>query len=344
MRRAVAVILCLSLILAGCGPATMLPAPVASSAPAAPTAPTVLFVVPATLPPWPTATATPIPTAAPTQTPTPTPTPIPPPLAGTLTIDPSQVRPGQTILVRLRTSLPATATVSLNGEPIPMFPRWACQEHTTVAGIWFWSASGSQVLAATLYDRWGRSATISSTIEVVPADYPVEHLQLLPGREALLDPHLLEDEWALIRPVLEEVTPLHLWVGRFITPTEGYVSSPYGVMRAYNGGPPSGYHNGLDIANVTGTPVVAPARGRVVFAATLQARGNCVIVDHGWGVHSSFFHMSEILATVGEMVEAGQPIGKIGATGLVTGPHLHWELRVGMIAVDPQEWIQRSLP
>jgi murein DD-endopeptidase MepM/ murein hydrolase activator NlpD len=335
MRRAAIAALCI-LFLAGCAPATV--------PPATPAGTTVLFVPPATPRPWPTATATPLPTATPTATPTPSPTPTPPPLTGTLAVEPVQVYPGHTIVVRLTSSLPATAQAYLNGEALLLFPKWASTEHTALAGIWFWSDAGRQVISATLQDDLGRSTTLSSTIEVVPGDYPLENIQLLPGREALLDPKVLDEEWALVSPVLEEVTPRRLWEGLFITPTHGYVSSPFGVMRSYNGGPPSGYHNGLDIANITGTLVVAPARGRVVFAARLQVRGNCVILDHGWGVHSSFFHMSEILVNVGDVLDVGQPIGKIGATGLVTGPHVHWEMRVGMIAVDPQEWVRRTFP
>jgi murein DD-endopeptidase MepM/ murein hydrolase activator NlpD len=101
----------------------------------------------------------------------------------------------------------------------------------------------------------------------------------------------------------------------------------------------------MDIANVNGTPIYAPARGRVALAKTgYVARGGAVIIDHGWGVHSGYWHMDEVLVQPGQMVEAGQLIGRMGAQGMVTGPHLHWEEHVGMISTDPQQWLDRDWP
>mgnify|MGYP000855231580 CR=1 FL=1 len=134
-------------------------------------------------------------------------------------------------------------------------------------------------------------------------------------------------------------TPQVLWNGRFNWPLEAAVTSAFGTRRNYAGRFLS-YHAGIDLRGATGEPVYAPADGVVVAAETLQVRGNTVIVDHGAGVISGFFHLSAMGVTPGQVVAAGEQIGLVGATGLVTGSHLHWEVRVGGIAVEPREWVE----
>ncbi len=337
MRRLlVATLLCLLLSLLGCT-ATTTPRQAQWT------------LLPATiLPPTATPTARPIPTPTsthtPTAIPTPTHTPTPPPLFGTLEVEPAEVYPGRTLLVRLHSTAPATPSAFLADEGLRLFPLGEGEQYAAVVGIWIWSEPGQRTLSATWQDALGREATVTTTVEVLPGEYPVENINLPPGRESLLDPQIIEEEWAYVRPILEEITPERLWEGSFITPTEGYVSSPYGTLRSYNDGPPSSSHNGVDISNITGTLIIAPAKGRVVLAERLQVRGYTIILDHGLGVHTSYFHMSALEVEVGDLVDQGQPIGRIGATGLVTGAHLHWELRLGMITVDPLEWVHRELP
>jgi len=329
MQRALPVVtLCLILFLLGCGPT--------GGHPPTQSASTLSRVLQATL--TPTRTPTPKPTA------TRTPTPTPPPLLGTLEIDPPELLPGRTLLVRLTSSLPASASASLEQVPLMLFSDESGTRYTALVGLSVWTSSGPQILRATLQDARGRVSTVTATVEVLPTDYPVEYIELLPGREELLDPEIIEEEWARLRPILETVTPERLWEGVFISPTHGYITSYFGAMRSYDGGPPSSYHNGVDISNITGTVVLAAARGRVVLAEPLKVRGGAVILDHGWGVHSGYLHFSEILVQEGDIVEQGQPIGKIGASGLVTGAHLHWEIRLGLTPVDPLEWLWRAFP
>jgi len=99
----------------------------------------------------------------------------------------------------------------------------------------------------------------------------------------------------------------------------------------------------VDIAAGEGTPVIAAAAAVVALAEPLQVRGNAVILDHGAGVHSAYYHLSRIDVAVGEPVRQGQQIGLVGATGLSTGAHLHWEVRVGEIFVNPLEWTERAM-
>jgi murein DD-endopeptidase MepM/ murein hydrolase activator NlpD len=100
----------------------------------------------------------------------------------------------------------------------------------------------------------------------------------------------------------------------------------------------------LDFCGGVGDNIFAPARGEVVFSGPLTVRGNTTVIDHGWGVYSVYMHQSEILVETGDLVEAGQLIGLVGATGRVTGPHLHWEIWAGGVQVDPMPWLQVSYP
>src|SRR5690606_32787201 len=93
-----------------------------------------------------------------------------------------------------------------------------------------------------------------------------------------------------------------------------------------------------------GDEILAAAAGRVVLAEKLTVRGNTVFLDHGAGVVTGYFHMSEIAVQPGQFVEPGELLGKVGATGLVTGPHLHWEVRVNGLWVDPTPWLERTFP
>lgn len=134
-----------------------------------------------------------------------------------------------------------------------------------------------------------------------------------------------------------------LWQGPFIWPLTGGITSNFGARRSHTDGVWS-YHEGIDIAGPFGAPVVAANRGRVVAAGVGLGGANWVVIDHGLGVHSVYLHFSEVKVEVGDLVNKGQVIGLVGSTGLSTGPHLHWEMRVSGTAVDPVEWTQRSFP
>lgn len=131
-----------------------------------------------------------------------------------------------------------------------------------------------------------------------------------------------------LREIYDTVTPERLWDGPFRMPLVGdFKGSNFGKRRVLNGHPGSP-HGGTDFPAPTGTPVHASQRGRVVLAEELFFSGNTVVVDHGLGIYTFYCHFSQIDAKVGEMVDAGTVLGKVGATGRVTGPHLHWALEV----------------
>ena len=116
-------------------------------------------------------------------------------------------------------------------------------------------------------------------------------------------------------------------------------TSPYGSRRTYGNSPTITAHAGEDFSAAAGTPVLAPAAGTVVLAEPLFVRGNAVVLDHGGGVYTGYWHLSELNVQPGEQVAAGQQLGAVGSTGLSTGAHLHWEMRVGGLPVDPLQWL-----
>ena len=129
---------------------------------------------------------------------------------------------------------------------------------------------------------------------------------------------------------------------RFAGPLEGDYprSSPFGSRRTYEPNPAVSAHEGEDFSAPAGTPVTAPAEGVVVLAEPLFVRGNAVVLDHGSGVFTGYWHLQELAVQQGDRVEAGQLLGRVGSTGLSTGAHLHWELRVGGVSVDPLQWVE----
>jgi murein DD-endopeptidase MepM/ murein hydrolase activator NlpD len=125
-----------------------------------------------------------------------------------------------------------------------------------------------------------------------------------------------------------------LWEGVFVPPVPQPANSAFGTRTILNGEPRSP-HSGADFGSPTGTPVKAPNAGRVVLADSLYYTGNTIVIDHGLGLYSLFAHLSEIDVHVDNMVKTGDVIGTVGATGRVTGPHLHWSVRVNGARIDP---------
>jgi hypothetical protein len=132
-------------------------------------------------------------------------------------------------------------------------------------------------------------------------------------------------------------SPLPLWDGRFALPVKGDLTSKFGNRRSFNGELKS-VHFGADLRANTKTPIHAANAGKVIFARETFMGGNLVIVDHGAGVFSSYAHLSKIEVTVGQALKKGDQIGMAGATGRVTGPHLHWGIRASGLAVDPHQF------
>jgi murein DD-endopeptidase MepM/ murein hydrolase activator NlpD len=195
-------------------------------------------------------------------------------------------------------------------------------------------AGPSALLVATLRD--GRS--IEAPLAIAPRAWQIERVDAdfranVPAAEFT---RRREPELARIAAAKAVETAAGGWRQDFIWPVTGRISGRFGSQRVYRGQPGS-YHSGLDIAGGAGTTYVAPADGTVVLAAAepFTLEGYLLIVDHGMGLNSAFLHSSELLVREGEVVRQGQPLGRIGATGRATGPHLHWGLTWRGRRLDP---------
>ncbi|HEX6268942.1 MAG TPA: LysM peptidoglycan-binding domain-containing protein [Anaerolineales bacterium] len=192
----------------------------------------------------------------------------------------------------------------------------------------------------------GERFAFSQSVLIQDANFPYD--PSLDVNSVTIDPAVTEPEQELWESLGVAVTPEKMWDGLFASPVPPDFrqcwTSLFGNRRSYNGGPYDSFHSGLDFCGRVGTELYAAAPGRVVYTDSLIVRGGVVIIDHGWGVYTAYDHLSEIIVQPGNMVQPGQLIGLGGATGRTTGPHLHWEVWVGGVQVNPVDWLTRAYP
>jgi len=180
------------------------------------------------------------------------------------------------------------------------------------------------------------SITCAATIIVREGKFPTEHLTVAPN---FVEPNpeqlaKAQSDQKKLRELYASISPEKLWTGKFRIPLDGVkTGGNFGRRRVLNGKSNSP-HSGVDLSSPTGTPVHAAQSGRVVLAEELYFSGNTVLIDHGLGIYTLYGHFSEIDAKPGDEVKVGDVIGKVGATGRVTGPHLHWGLEIDRARVN----------
>lgn len=269
----------------------------------------------------------------PAQATNPSTAPVTAPDTPEVTLQPTNPRLGDTILVVTRTPEgAATPTVTFDGTTYPTFAIGENRYRT--------------LLPTTPLDRPGRKViqvkvgetTRNLAVGLRNRSFPTQRIWVRGGGSDGTD-----REFDLVDAFKQRVSPEKFWSGTFAHPASGSVTSVYGVRRYYNGVFANDYyHRGVDYAGPTGSPVRAPAAGRVTLIGResqgFVLHGNTVGIDHGQGVASIFIHLSRIDVREGDTVQPGQVIGGIGATGSATGPNLHWGLFVSGKSVDPDPW------
>jgi murein DD-endopeptidase MepM/ murein hydrolase activator NlpD len=187
---------------------------------------------------------------------------------------------------------------------------------------------------------------ISGHLAVAGRSFSVQRLTLPKGLVEL-DPEterraLAEGE--RLRALYRAISPERLWRGRFIRPVAGEEpGSGFGARRIING-LPRAPHSGIDYSAPTGAPVLAANRGRVALVAEFFFPGRLAILDHGLGLYTLYFHLDRVEVRQGQLVEKGDLVGAVGATGRATGPHLHFGAHVGEARVDPEGLLALDLP
>jgi murein DD-endopeptidase MepM/ murein hydrolase activator NlpD len=273
---------------------------------------------------------------------------LPPGPIRSISISPAVARQGETVAVQIHVdaSQPLSLSLKLDPQIAPLFPIGAEELVGLVAVhaltdpgyVWLdlsWQGAGEAI-----------SQTLRWPIPVIEAGYPTYDIILPDDKGDLLAPELVQAELERMIALWSEVSepPSARWLFQRPIAPDYLTSAPFGQRRSYNSGPVSGFHAGQDFAAPAGVPVYAPAAGVVVLADPLQVRGNAVLIDHGDGVFSGYWHLTDIVAQVGQQVQPGDLLGHVGTTGLSTGNHLHWELRVNGFAVDPMQWLTTRFP
>ncbi|WP_340588276.1 M23 family metallopeptidase [Erythrobacter alti] len=179
---------------------------------------------------------------------------------------------------------------------------------------------------------------VRSPVAVSPRNWDIERVDiaLRPSGSSAAFMRRRQPELDAIWDARTANSPTTGWKDDFVWPVTGRISGRFGSQRIYRGEPGS-YHSGLDIAQPTGTPFVAPASGIVTLAtdSPFSIEGYLLIIDHGQGLNSAFLHLSRIDVREGDRVERGQTLGAIGSSGRATGPHLHWSIKWHLARLDP---------
>ncbi len=269
-----------------------------------------------------------------------------------ISLSSTPLKQGETVIIRIATTESVNFSGTLAGKKL-IFYAEADNNYIALQGIPRLSVPGKYTFLLTGISPDQNSLAFEQGI-------------LLGNRARIEDPRLIVDpattDSEIVRAenelveetVRKALSPDKLWDENFQEPIDvpnGYYLDPhcitdrFGNLRAYNDGAYDFYHTGLDLSACGNTlNVYAVAKGRVILSESLIVRGNYVMIDHGWGVLTAYGHLKETYVSNGEVVDKGQLIGLIGNTGRVTGPHLHWEVWVNGVLVDPLQWLGSNFP
>ncbi len=229
----------------------------------------------------------------------------------------------------------ATVEGSLSGRPLAFFPYAGGQ--AALVGLDLETRPGAQPWRVGVVEPGRAPRTARGTVQVLRRSFPVERLQL---QRAMVDLDPETERRAVaegkrLQTLYRTLTPERLWRGRFTRPVAGTEpGTGFGARRVING-QPRAPHGGADFSAPKGTPIVAVNSGRVALVAEFFFPGRFVVLDHGLGLYTLYFHLDEVAVVEGQRLERGQTLGTVGATGRATGPHLHFGAQLGAARVDP---------
>lgn len=253
--------------------------------------------------------------------------------------------PGEVIRVAIQEKQPLSRVrIEFSGKIYNLKKHVAPTQWMTLIGLDLDMEPGIYFMNLTFLYQGGKIEKYKEAVKVEPKEFPVKHLwvdekYVTPPAEVI---ERIQVESALVSSLYKIYSQEWYGDGKFIVPCTGKASPNFGERRFFNEKPRSP-HSGVDISAITGTPVHASNSGKVLLATNLYYSGNTVIIDHGLGVISMYCHFSKIDVERGQFVNKGDKIGEVGATGRVTGPHLHWGIKVLNSRVDPFSLISLDL-
>lgn len=222
----------------------------------------------------------------------------------------------------------STAALTLAGKPVPV----------AADGSFFIAFDRDAPPTATLLATRSDGNVVTRLLTISPRAWKIENINVArqPGGPSTDFMAIRQPELTRIAAARKIASDSQGWRQQFIWPAKGRLSGQFGSQRVYRG-EPGAYHSGTDIAGGAGATFVAPADGVVILAAEtpFSLEGHLLMIDHGMGLNSAFLHCSALLVKEGDRVRQGQPIGRIGATGRATGPHLHWSIKWRDARLDP---------
>lgn len=179
----------------------------------------------------------------------------------------------------------------------------------------------------------------TQSIIVTSRNYAVQHMTIPQGTvDATMNNPQGPKNWAeRIKVLWETYDEEKYWTETFLQPCFARISTQFGLYRYTNNNPNPSRHTGIDIAAATGTPIQASNAGRIVRAESIIYTGNTVVIEHGGGLKTYYYHMNDLQVKEGDLVERGQVVGTVGSTGYSTGAHLHFEVKIGKYSVSPWE-------
>ncbi|SCY33081.1 M23 family metallopeptidase [Alkaliphilus peptidifermentans] len=200
----------------------------------------------------------------------------------------------------------------------------------------YWVKTGDYPLEIYLESNSENQLIYQGSLEIINRDFRKQYLVIDSKIEEATRNDAAYEEFAkYFTPVRKNSEPSKLWEGDFIIPVEGRLTTEYGMMRFVNGSLASSPHSGLDLAAPKGTPILASNGGKVVLSMNLILTGETIVIDHGLGFFTVYYHMDQRYSIEGDMVTKGETIGTVGSTGFSTGPHLHWTTSYYTTNIDP---------
>ena len=246
------------------------------------------------------------------------------------------VRPGEVIRLDVAYAAPSDRVVAtVLGHEVAFYPDPDHKTWHALVGLDLDTRPGKYAVTIGAIRLGQPALTATHQLRVIPKQFPTRRLRVAdryvnPPASAL---ERIQRESQRLLALFGTLTPRR-WDGPFLAPADGYPTSNFGSRSIFNGQPRSP-HAGIDFMSPEGTPVRASNAGQVVLAEDLFFTGNTVIVDHGLGLYSLVAHLSTLAVSERETVSRGTVVGLVGATGRVTGPHLHWAVRLNGARVDP---------